>query len=103
MQKIITSLIVLFLLSGCVHKLNVQQGNIIEEDNVKQLHAGMSKEEVKNILGTPVLINTFSDTRVDYVYTYKPGYGTGTEKTLTLIFKGDHLQEKNLRTTTINK
>ncbi len=93
MYKIITFLSTLILLSGCVHKINVQQGNIIEQDNVNKLHIGMSKEEVQGLLGTPVLINTFRDNRVDYVYTNKPGYGKGVERNLTLIFRGDRLKD----------
>ena len=100
MYKIIIflSTLMLILVSGCVTKLNVQQGNIIEQDNVNKVHVGMSKEEVQSILGTPVLINTFRDNRVDYVYTNKPGYGKGVEKTLTLIFQGDRL--KNISSVT---
>jgi outer membrane protein assembly factor BamE len=92
MQKIAIILGVTLLLSSCVHKMNVQQGNIIEQDNVKKLYVGMSEDEVKDIMGTPVLINTFKDNRVDYVYTNKPGYGAGTEKTLTLIFQNNRLK-----------
>ncbi len=83
----------LLLLSGCVHKMNIQQGNIIEQDSVNKLHKGMSQEEVRALLGSPVLINTFRDNREDYVYTNKPGYGKGTEKNITLIFQGDQLRE----------
>ena len=83
----------MLLLSGCVHKMNIQQGNIIEQDSVNKLHKGMSQEEVRALLGSPVLINTFRDNQVDYVYTNKPGYGKGTEKNITLIFRGDRLTE----------
>lgn len=83
----------LLLLSGCVHKMNIQQGNILEQESVNKLHKGMSQEEVRALLGTPVLINTFRDNRVDYVYTNKPGYGKGTEKNITLVFQGDRLKE----------
>jgi outer membrane protein assembly factor BamE len=93
MQKIIMLLSALLLLSGCVHKMNIEQGNIIEQDSINKLHKGMSQEEVRSLLGSPVLINTFRDNRVDYVYTNKPGYGKGTEKNITLIFQGDRLKE----------
>jgi outer membrane protein assembly factor BamE len=98
MQKIAIILTTALLLSSCVHKMNVQQGNIIEQNNVSKLHAGMSEEEVKNIMGTPVLINTFRDNRVNYVYTNKPGYGEGTEKTITLIFQGNRLKNMSVMT-----
>lgn len=83
----------LILLSGCVHKMNIQQGNIIDQESVNKLHLGMTQEEVRDILGSPVLINTFRDNQVDYVYTNKPGHGKGVEKNFTLIFQGDRLKQ----------
>ena len=81
---------VLLALSGCsylhVHKMDVEQGNVITQDMVKKLHTGLSEAQVKAILGAPVLINVFDKSRLDYVYTYKPGYGKGNEYYLTLIF-----------------
>jgi outer membrane protein assembly factor BamE len=43
-------------------------------------------------MGNPLLLNTFSDQRVDYVYTLKPGHGQFTEKYVTLIFRNGILQ-----------
>lgn len=97
MQKIVFTLAITLLLSGCVHKMNVQQGNIIEQDKVNQLHTGMSEEEIKSLMGTPVLINTFRDNRVNYIYTNKPGYGAGTEKMVTLLFQDGRLKDISVR------
>lgn len=93
MQKLFLILTAALLLSGCVHKMNVQQGNIIEQDKVSKIHTGMSEEEVKSLMGTPVLINTFKDNRVNYIYTNKPGYGPGAEKIVTLLFQGGRLKD----------
>lgn len=92
MQKIIAIMTALLLLTSCVHKMTVQQGNIIDQNLVSKLHTGMSREAVKDVMGAPVLINTFNDDRINYIYTLKPGYGPGTEKTVTLLFQGDHLK-----------
>lgn len=91
MRKI-TALFFTLLLTGCVHKMNVEQGNVIESENFNKLHTGMSKEQVQNLLGTPVLINTFRNNQVDYVYTNKPGYGKGVEKNFVLVFQGNRLK-----------
>lgn len=93
MKKILTLFATLIFLSGCVHKMDIQQGNILDQDSVSKLHKGMSQEEVRNLLGTPVLINTFRDNRVDYVYTNKPGRGKGVEKNIILEFKGGTLKQ----------
>lgn len=91
MQKIFSILAMILFLSGCVTKMNVEQGNILNETSVSKLHTGMSKEQVVDILGNPVLVNTFNDNRIDYVYTYQEGRQKMAEKYLTLIFKYNRL------------
>lgn len=82
------------MLSGCmiVHKMDIEQGNVYTPEMVSQLHVGMTKKEVTEIMGTPMLMNTFDDNRVDYVYTYQPGGEKRVEKSFTLVFKHDRLQ-----------
>ena len=59
--------------SGCslfgVHRVAIQQGNIITQAMVDQLKPGITREQVAYIMGEPVLRNTFDDDRWDYVYT----------------------------------
>lgn len=93
MQKIIILCLILFTLSGCVRKLAIEQGNNLTPDKVSQLHRGMTPAEVKTIMGTPVLLNTFNDNRMDYIYTFQPGGKPMTEKRLTLIFQNNKLYE----------
>jgi outer membrane protein assembly factor BamE len=93
MQKILILLAILLLLTGCIHKMDIEQGNIIEQKKVKQLHSGMSQVDVKKIMGTPVLLNTFADNHIDYVYTFKPGHGQDMEKYIILIFQDDKLEK----------
>jgi len=54
---------------------------------IRQLRPGMTKAQVQNIVGEPVLINTFDENRWAYVYTYLPGQGKLTEKRLTVFFR----------------
>lgn len=75
-----------------VHKVDIEQGNVINATMLKQIHPGMSKNQVTAILGTPVLSDTFNDNRLDYVYTFKPGYGKAIEKRISLTFKNDKLK-----------
>jgi len=92
-QKYIVSLALLLTLTGCVTKLDVEQGNVISEDTLKQIHVGMSQDEVENILGTPILSNALDQKQLDYVYTYHAGNGDTTEKYLTLSFNHGHLNK----------
>ncbi len=69
----------------------IQQGNILEEDTVNRLHSGMSKAEVKQLLGNPVLKNTFHDDQMFYVYHLITNDGKTTEHQVILTFKNDVL------------
>lgn len=95
MKKALTLVLIGFLLSGCsffrVHKMDIEQGNIITQENVSQLHIGMSEAQVRAIMGTPLLVNIFTPNRVEYVYTYKKAYEDLIEKHVSLIFVGGRL------------
>lgn len=97
MQKKLSLLVLTLVLSGCslfqVKKLDIEQGNIITPKMILELHPGMTKAEVKDLLGTPVMLNTFNDNREDYIYTFKPGHGQMTEKSMILIFRNNRLSE----------
>jgi outer membrane protein assembly factor BamE len=59
------------------YKIDIQQGNVLTQDMVYQLRPGLSKDQVKFILGTPVLMDMFHANRWDYVYRLQKG-STGT-------------------------
>lgn len=86
------------LLSGCgggkwgfPYKQDLQQGNWITASQVAQLEPGMSREQVRYVLGTPSLQNVFRDTRWDYPYYSKPGYGDIQQRRFTVYFEDDLL------------
>jgi outer membrane protein assembly factor BamE len=91
MKRLFILPLLLLALTGCsyfhVHKMDIQQGNVITDDMVSRLHEGMTFEQVKAVMGTPVLTNVFDENRKDYVYTYKPGYGDFSERYVTVIFR----------------
>jgi outer membrane protein assembly factor BamE len=72
-----------------VHKVDVQQGNVIEQDQINQLRPGMNKEQVHFIMGTPMLDDSFHANRWDYLYRFQPGYGPLEKKQATLYFNHD--------------
>ena len=86
------------LLSGCsylkypdIHKVTVQQGNIINQEMVDQLRPGMTRSQVRYILGTPLLMDTFDQDRWDYYYSIKrPGQKEMREK-IAVFFDGNTL------------
>lgn len=74
-----------------VYKMTVQQGNILSEEMVDQLQPGMTKRQVRYLLGTPLLTDFFHTDRWDYVYTIRRGHQEMQSKKLTLHFQDDAL------------
>ena len=56
------------LASGCVYKMSIQQGNYLVTDSVSQLKEGMTRSQVRFLLGTPMVPDAFNDDRWDYYY-----------------------------------
>ena len=87
MKKILVLALFCFAISSCaVYQPDYEQGNIITPQMVSQLHKGMSVTQVKRIMGNPVLMNTFNNNRLNYVYTFKPGKGKLTQHGVSLTF-----------------
>lgn len=96
------SLIAVLLLSGCaastienyvptVYKVDIQQGNVITQDMVSRLKPGMTKSQVRFVLGSPPITDMFHANRWDYVYTYKKRGTLTEERKLALFFENDLL------------
>ncbi len=74
-----------------VHKIDIQQGNVIEQDQINQLRPGMNKQQVRFVMGTPMLDDSFHANRWDYLYRFKPGYGELETKQATHYFNEDDM------------
>lgn len=95
------ALLILFFtacLSACgvvgfpgVYKIDVEQGNIVTQDMVEQLKPGMSRRQVRFILGTPLLQDPFHQNRWDYPYVKRNGNRILAESRFMVYFDGDAL------------
>lgn len=72
--------------TGCVYRINIQQGNHIDPDAVDQLQQGMTKSQVQFLLGTPMIQDPFHPDRWDYVFYYKRGRDRNVEKKRLIVF-----------------
>lgn len=88
--KLILICICTIMLNSCYHA-DIQQGNNLTAEQVKELKLGMTKAAVINLLGSPVLEDVFNDQRLVYVYTLLPNSGDYVQKKMTLYFKHDRL------------
>ena len=76
---------------GFPYRPDIQQGNWITDAQVAQLQQGMTREQVRYVLGTPTLQDIFRNDRWDYPYHNKPGYGEEEDRKFTVWFEGDYL------------
>ncbi len=75
------------MLSACsVYKPDITQGNIVSAEQVSALKVGMSRQQVQQTLGSPLLQDVFNANRWDYVYRYLKGNGSLEQRVLTVLF-----------------
>lgn len=74
-----------------VYRINIDQGNIITQEMVDQLKPGLSRDQVKFVMGSPLVIDPFHPDRWDYVYTLRKGDGSRKREQLSVYFKDDAL------------
>ena len=93
--KYIILISLILILSACsmpkVHKIIIQQGNIVNQEMVDQLKPGMTKTQVAYIMGEPVLKNTFDENRWDYLYTLELPGVLSQKMRMSLFFDGEIL------------
>lgn len=75
--------------AGCLYRLPIQQGNFLEDKEINQIAVGMTRTQVKYLLGTPMVADPFENSRWDYVYTYKQGRVARAERRHFIVFFAD--------------
>jgi len=83
-------------LSACsswVFRIDIPQGNFLEQKDIDKLQIGMNKEQVKFVLGSPVVVDAFNNDTWHYVYLFKSGRSEkyNTNKKFTMKFENDLL------------
>lgn len=80
--------------SGCVYQVDVQQGNKLEPKDVERVKVGMTRNQVRFLLGTPMVSDVFHDDRWDYFYYFRPGRSNDPERRWLIVwFDGDVVRE----------
>ncbi len=102
MMSPISRLLVLAVLAislvGCsyfqfpgVHKIPIQQGNIITQEMIDQLRPGMTRSQVRYVLGTPLIADTFNQDRWDYLFSLKMPSGKELRERVSVYFTNEKL------------
>ena len=80
------------LTAATPYRVEVVQGNFVSKEQVDALKAGMSRQQAREILGTPLLSDVFHGERWDYVFTIRRQGVEPLQRRLTLTFDGEQLQ-----------
>ncbi len=90
----ILSLLGLALTSGCVYRQNISQGNIVKQEDLDQAEVGMTRNQIRFLLGTPMIDDPFHHGRWDYVYYLKLGrQDVSFTRWVSIIFVDDKVTE----------
>ncbi len=93
------ALLVTFLclpLAACsisTYRIDVQQGNVVTQESISKLKADMTRAQVKFVLGTPLVTDTFHPDRWDYFYKFDKAGNPREQRRLTLVFQDDKLKQ----------
>lgn len=85
------AILFLLLAAACVHRIDIQQGNYVTQDLVDKVKVGMTKTEVKALLGTPLLVDAFHANRWDYYFSNVVGRRGEERAVLSLVFENEKL------------
>ena len=78
------------LATACVYRINIQQGNFLDQAAVEQVKTGMTRSQVRYLLGTPMVADSFNKERWDYIYYLKKGRTRHVDsRRVTVYFDGE--------------
>lgn len=85
---------VTLLTSGCVYQAALSQGNLLDQEDIDQVEVGMTRGQVRFLLGTPMIDDPFHENRWDYIYYLRIGREKATFKRwISINFDGDNVTE----------
>lgn len=88
--RLLVASCVLVLSSACVYRINIQQGNYLDQAAVDQVKPGMTRSQVHYLLGTPMVADSFNKERWDYIYYLKKGRSRHVDsRRVTVYFEGE--------------
>lgn len=90
-MRLLAPILAALALAGCglVYTIDVQQGNYVSQDVAAKLNVGMTKAEVRQLLGTPLLIDPFHSNRWDYFFSSVKAGKAENRTRLSIFFEND--------------
>lgn len=89
-RSLIFTLLAAAVLSGCIYRPDIQQGNLLSVKDIEQVQVGMTRSQVRFLLGTPMVSDPFAPHRWDYVYRMEYGRRRSVDSAHFIVhFEGD--------------
>jgi outer membrane protein assembly factor BamE len=73
-------------LSACVYRIDIQQGNLLEQTDIDQVQVGMTRSQVQFLLGTPMVTDSFHRDRWDYAYYFRQGRSREVDRRWIVVY-----------------
>lgn len=93
-RRLVLIAFVSIAIQSCVYRVDVQQGNLLEDKDVEAVQVGMTRSQVRFLLGTPVVESSFHHDRWDYIYYFRQGRRRTADRSWLIVhFDGDRVKE----------
>jgi len=93
LRSLVLTLVVIAA-QACVYRVDVQQGNLLEEPDIEAVKVGMTRSQVRFLLGTPVVEDSFDQDRWDYIYYFRKGRSRKADRRWLIVwFDGDRVRQ----------
>ena len=92
--SLIVILTTLLLEGGCVYQAALSQGNLLDQEVIDQVEVGMTRGQIRFLLGTPMIDDPFHENRWDYIYYLRIGRDKAIFKRwVSIYFEGENVSE----------
>jgi outer membrane protein assembly factor BamE len=71
--RVLSIVLAALALTACVYRIDIQQGNLLDDEDIVQIEVGMTRSQVQFLLGTPMVADSFHRDRWDYAYYFRRG------------------------------
>jgi outer membrane protein assembly factor BamE len=79
-------------LTACVYRIDIQQGNLLDDEDINQVDLGMTRSQVQFLLGTPMVADSFHRDRWDYAYYFRQGRSSDViQRWVVVYFENDRV------------
>jgi outer membrane protein assembly factor BamE len=87
--RLALAILILTATDACVYRVDVQQGNLLEEHDIDAVQIGMTRSQIRFLLGTPVIEDSFHHDRWDYIYFFRQGRSRIADRRWVIVFFAD--------------